>query len=76
MIPMNPFVTSHCGVVANPTSSSWVMSRRTLAVRGLAGVITRLRYVAEAELPRIVPADSAYVATEMKAFLLSWLSQL
>jgi hypothetical protein len=70
MTQMSPASASHCGVLANPTSSPGVVGRRTVAVRDLAGIITRLHYVAEAELPRTVPADRAYVAAEaeMKAF--------
>lgn len=40
------------------------------------GVFTRLHGVLEADLPHIVPADRAYVAAEMSAFLLAWLFAL
>ena len=42
----------------------------------IAGVVTRLPWVAESELPHIVAADRAYVAAEMHAFLVAWLSDL
>ena len=39
-------------------------------------VLTRLPWVTEMELPEIVAPDRAYVAAEMSAFLLFWLSGL
>lgn len=42
----------------------------------LRGVLVRLPGVPEAELWRIRPAERTYVATEMTAFLLAWLSRL
>lgn len=40
------------------------------------GVLTRLPWVTDAELPEIVASDRAYVAAEMSAFLLCWLAGL
>ena len=42
----------------------------------IRGVLTRLPYVHEREIPHIAPADRAYVAAEMQAFLFAWLSAL
>jgi hypothetical protein len=38
------------------------------------GVLTRITWISPAELPVIAEADRSYVATEMSAFLLSWLA--
>jgi hypothetical protein len=43
---------------------------------GITGVLTRLPCVFEEELFSIAPEDRAYVAAEMTAFLLFWLSSL
>jgi hypothetical protein len=40
------------------------------------GVLTRMPCVHEQELNHIVPSDRQYVASEMTAFLLAWLSSL
>lgn len=42
----------------------------------ITGVITRLPYVGEGELPHIAAADRSYVAAEMQAFLFAFLSAL
>lgn len=44
--------------------------------REIRGVLTRLPYVHEREIPHIAPADRAYVAAEIHAFLFAWLSAL
>jgi len=49
---------------------------RVVEVAHLQGVYTRLSHVTESELPHIVETDRAYVAAEMTAFLLDWLSEL
>ncbi len=56
--------------------STAVVGGRVVAVDEITGVLTRRPYVVEQELTHIVPADRAYVAAEMTAFLLSWLSVL
>ena len=56
--------------------STAVVSGHVVATAEIAGVLTRLPCVTEHELPHIVPADRAYVATEMTAFLAFWLSEL
>jgi hypothetical protein len=42
----------------------------------LTGVLTRTTWISPYELPVIAEADRTYVATEMSAFLLSWLYSL
>lgn len=44
--------------------------------REVTGVLTRTTWISPYELPLIAEADRTYVATEMSAFLLSWLSSL
>lgn len=42
----------------------------------IRGVVTRLPCISGTQLPHVVPADRDYVAAEMSAFLLAWLSAL
>jgi len=56
--------------------STAVVSGQVVATAEITGVLTRLPCVTEHELVHIVPADRAYVATEMTAFLAFWLSEL
>lgn len=65
-----------CHPVGAASRSTAVVGGRVVAVEGITGVLTRRPYVVEQELGHIVPADRAYVASEMTAFLLSWLSSL
>lgn len=53
-----------------------VIGGREVALEEITGVVTRMPCVSELELLDIVPADRPYVAAEMTAFLLSWLSTL
>jgi hypothetical protein len=53
-----------------------VINGQPMEVRKLTGVLIRLPCVSEHELINIVPPDRAYVASEMTAFLLSWLVRL
>lgn len=57
-------------------SSVAIIGGREIAVEEITGVVTCLPSVSELDLLHIVPADRAYVAAEMTAFLLSWLSTL
>jgi hypothetical protein len=57
-------------------ASRAVVGGRAVETKDIAGVLTRLAYVGENELPHIVPEDRAYVSAEMTAFLVSWLSGL
>ena len=47
-----------------------------MPVTGIAGVLARLPGVSEDDLPHIAPDDRSYVAAEMNAFLLAWLTSL
>ena len=53
-----------------------VAQRKLVPQREITGVLTLLPCVVEEELVDIVPEDRAYVAAEMTAFLLFWLSRL
>lgn len=53
-----------------------VVGGQRVAAGEITGVVTCLPAVSELELLHIVPADRAYVAAEMTAFLLSWLTTL
>jgi hypothetical protein len=53
-----------------------VIGARTVPVEDISGVITCLPSVSEFELLHIASADRAYVASEMNAFLLAWLTTL
>jgi hypothetical protein len=53
-----------------------VIAGEPVASRTIAGVLTRLPAVTEHDLPHIIAADRAYVAAEMTAFLLAWLTSL
>jgi hypothetical protein len=57
-------------------SGTAAVDGRVVSTREVRGVLTRLTAVDEHELTHIVPADRAYVAQEMTAFLLSWLCGL
>lgn len=56
--------------------STAVIDRQVVGVEEISGVLTRLPCVFEQELLQIVPDDRSYVAAEMNAFLISWLSGL
>lgn len=53
-----------------------VIAGRKIPIRGISGVITCLPRVTELELLHIAPDDRGYVAAEMTAFLLAWLTEL
>jgi hypothetical protein len=53
-----------------------VIDGRSIADHEITGVLTRVSWITDAELPEIVTQDRAYVAAEMSAFLLFWLSGL
>jgi hypothetical protein len=57
-------------------ASAAVIGGRKIALEEVTGVVTCLPSVSELEILHIAPADRAYVAAEMTAFLLSWLSTL
>jgi hypothetical protein len=59
-----------------PQDSRVVASGNCLAGEDIRGVLTRLLCVTEQSLSWIAPVDRAYVAAEMNALLLAWLSEL
>jgi len=59
-----------------PDRATMMVQGERLSVRSLRGVVTLLPSVTPAELPHIAEADREYVASEMTAFLLAWLSRL
>jgi len=57
-------------------ASSAVASGELISARELSGVFIRLASVSAEDLIEIVPEDRPYVAQEMNAFLVAWLSAL
>ncbi|MBH8561618.1 hypothetical protein I8748_05400 [Nostoc sp. CENA67] len=55
-------------------SSTAVIGGQEVAAQEISGVLTRLSGVPQQELGHIIAADRAYVAVEMTAFLLAWLT--
>jgi hypothetical protein len=53
-----------------------IVSKKSVTGTEIAGVLTRLAWVLEQDVPHLVSHDRAYVAAEMTAFLSSWLSGL
>jgi hypothetical protein len=51
-----------------------IVGKRQIPCRAITGIVTRLPCVCEQDVAHIVPEDRAYVASEMTAFLLSWLA--
>ena len=60
----------------DPARGTAVLAGQPLRAAAIAGVLTRLPGVTEHDLPQIAPDDRAYVAAEMNAFLLAWLTEL
>lgn len=56
--------------------STAVIDGQIIPIEEITGVLILLPCVFEEELVEILPGDRAYVAAEMTAFLLSWLSEL
>ncbi|MBW0001717.1 MAG: hypothetical protein JO015_21685 [Verrucomicrobia bacterium] len=59
-----------------PDGDTAVAERKLVPHEKITGVLTLLPCVFEEELTEIVPEDRGYVASEMTAFLLFWLSRL
>lgn len=55
---------------------SAVVGGRIVPVRSIRAVLTRLPWIPENDLDEVAPEDRRYVAAEMTAFLVSWLSSL
>ncbi|HMD20707.1 MAG TPA: hypothetical protein VKH40_10315 [Alloacidobacterium sp.] len=62
--------------LCSPAKSSACIGGRKVTNQNIDGVLTRMPCVHEQELNHIVPLDRQYVASEMTAFLLAWLSSL
>jgi hypothetical protein len=57
-------------------ASRAVVSGHVIPDTAIRGVLVRRPWVLQQELTHIAPADREFVAAEMSAFLLAWLSQL
>ena len=62
--------------LSQPLAGTAVLGGREVPLTDIRGVLTRLPCVSDLELLHIVPADRAFVAAEMTAFLTCWLSGL
>ena len=62
--------------VGDAANSVAMVAGERIAAEQLGGVMTRLAGISPAHLPHVVEADREYVAAEMSAFLLAWLSAL
>lgn len=58
------------------SESQIVVDGEVFGTDEIAGVVTRLPRISDCELLHIAPAERAYVAAEVGAFLLAWLSEL
>jgi hypothetical protein len=65
-----------CYWPADRSNSRAVVDGKVVAERDIRGVLIRRPWIMEAELTHISAADREYVAAEMNAFLVSWLSSL
>jgi hypothetical protein len=59
-----------------PSRASAVISGKKVDLGDIDGVLVRLPGILEAELGNVVAADRKYVASEMTAYLISWLTRL
>jgi hypothetical protein len=62
--------------LADPAAATAIIAGRPITPREMRGVLIRLPWVTEDELSHIVPSDRSYIAAEMSAFLVFWLSEL
>jgi hypothetical protein len=53
-----------------------VVGGSRVEVAAIEGVVTRIPCITEAEMTHVMPEERGYVASEMNAFLISWLSRL
>jgi hypothetical protein len=60
----------------NPERGWLVAGGSVMAVSGITGVLTRRRHIFGVELTEIAIEDRPYVAAEINAFLVAWLSSL
>jgi hypothetical protein len=61
---------------ATPTRGMLVVGDEPVPVRSVRGAVSLLSAVHPCELPHVVAQDREYVASEMMAFLVAWLSSL
>jgi hypothetical protein len=59
----------------DPAASRAAVGGRSIPFEEIGGILLRLPSVTEDELPHIVEADRGYVAAEMNAFLVAWLTE-
>jgi hypothetical protein len=76
LTPVDLSATGWRYYVAAPELGTAVGGGQRVPNSEIAGVLTRLPVVYEQELDHVDAEDRAYVACEMKAFLLAWLSAL
>ncbi|MFS0519995.1 hypothetical protein ACEYW6_35620 [Nostoc sp. UIC 10607] len=69
-------IDGEAGEENSSSSPAAVVGGVASALDQITGVLTRLPSIFEQELLHIVPEDRAYIATEMNAFLIAWLSSL
>lgn len=62
--------------VGSPRLSRMRIGGRAVREEEVSGVLVRMASVGIEDLDHIMPSDRAYVAAEMSAFLLAWLSSL
>ena len=61
---------------SRPDEAVFVLDGRRVEAAEISGVFTRIPHVMAHELAHIVATDRDYVAAEMQAFLLAWLTSL
>ena len=76
LTPRDLSTAGWCYQPGQPENAKLIAGGQPLDAGELSGVITRLAYVPAQELTDIAPVDRDYVAAEMNAFLISWLSEL
>jgi len=62
--------------LSDQAAGTAVIGGRVVPMDHIRGVVTRLPWVTERELSGIAPGDRCYIAAEMSAFLVAWLSGL
>jgi hypothetical protein len=62
--------------LGDPGSEIAVASGQPIPADSIEGVVTRIPWVTPDDLPHVVEADRHYVAAEISAFLIAWLTQL
>lgn len=65
----------HCRF-CTPEPGMAVVDGKTVPAETINGIVTRLPWITEGEIPHVAEQDRAYVAAEMQAFLFAWLSRL